>query len=80
MERTMTVEERIRRAEEIYAKRRKGEVKTIATVNVNREKKDIKLLKKMIIQLLICVTIYFVIYIVQQNKYAFSEDFINKTK
>ena len=52
MERTMTVEERIRRAEEIYAKRRKGEVKTIATVNVNREKKDIKLLKKMIIQLL----------------------------
>ena len=46
MERTMTVEERIRRAEEIYAKRRKGEVKTIATVNVNREKKDIKLLKK----------------------------------
>ena len=80
MERTMTVEERIRRAEEIYAKRRKGEVKTIATVNVNREKKDIKLLKKMIIQLIICVTIYFVIYIVQQNKYAFSEDFINKTK
>lgn len=80
MERTMTVEERIRRAEEIYAKRRKGEVKTIATVNVNREKKDIRLLKKMIIQLLICVTIYFVIYIIQQNKYVFSEDFINKTK
>lgn len=79
MERTMTVEERIRRAEEIYAKRR-GEVKNIEAVNVNREKKDIKLLKKMIIQLLICVTIYFVIYIVQQNKYVFSEDFINKTK
>lgn len=79
MERTMTVEERIRRAEEIYAKRR-GEVKNIEAVNVNREKKDIKLLRKMIIQLLICVTIYFVIYIVQQNKYVFSEDFINKTK
>ena len=79
MERTMTVEERIRRAEEIYAKRR-GKVKNIETVNVNREKKDIKLLRKMIIQLLICVTIYFVIYIVQQNKYVFSEDFINKTK
>jgi murein DD-endopeptidase MepM/ murein hydrolase activator NlpD len=78
MERTISVEEKIRRAEEIYAKRKQGEIKPIATVNVN-EKKDIKLLRKMIIQILICIFIYFVIYAVQSNSFPFSEDLINKT-
>lgn len=77
MERVMTVEEKIRRAEEIYQRRREGETRPIAKVTVN-DKKDIKLLKKMIIQILICVTIYFVFYIIQNNQYVFSEDFINK--
>ncbi len=45
MERALTVEEKIRRAEEIYEKRRQGNERTVATVNVNN-KKDIKLLKK----------------------------------
>ena len=61
MERTMKVEEKIRRAEEIYERRKQGETRQLATVNV-REKKDIKLLKKMIIQIIICILIYFVIY------------------
>ena len=73
----MSVEEKIRRAEEIYQKRRQGEIRPIAKVSVN-EKKDIKLLKKMVIQILICVTIYLVIYSIQKNQYVFSEDFINK--
>lgn len=77
MERTMTVEEKIRRAEEIYERRRQGEIKPVATVNV-REKKDIKLLKKMIIQIIICVLIYFGIYCIQNNQYVFSEDFLKK--
>ena len=77
MERLMSVEEKIRRAEEIYQKRRQGEIRPIAKVSVN-EKKDIKLLKKMVIQILICVTIYLVIYSIQKNQYVFSEDFINK--
>lgn len=77
MERTMTVEEKIRRAEEIYERRRQGETKPIATVNV-REKKDIKLLKKMIIQIIICALIYFGIYCIQNNQYVFSEDFLKK--
>ena len=42
------------------------------------DKKDVKLLKKMIIQILICITIYFVFYIIQNNQYVFSDDFINK--
>ena len=47
MERTMTVEEKIRRAEEIYARRQAGSLTKTATVNINTNtKKDLKLLKK----------------------------------
>ena len=35
MERTLTVEEKIRRAEEIYERRKQGETRPIAKVNVN---------------------------------------------
>lgn len=77
MERTLSVEEKIRRAEEIYERRKRDNMRPIATVNVS-EKKDIKLLKKMIIQVLICVAIYLIIYTIQNNNYIFSEDFIKK--
>ena len=77
MERVASVEEKIRRAEEIYEKRKQGNVRPVATVNVN-DKKDIKLLKKMLIQMLICVSIYLIIYTIQSNNYVFSQDFINK--
>lgn len=77
MERVMTVEEKIRRAEEIYQKRRQGEARPVAKVAVN-EKKDIRLLRKMMIQMLICVAIYLMIYAIQNNQYVFSNDFINK--
>lgn len=78
MERTISVEEKIRRAEEIYERRKQGNTRPIATVSVNQEKKDIKLLKKMIIQILVCVLIYLVIYTIQNNEYVFSKDFTNK--
>ncbi len=79
MERTISVEERIRRAEEIYEKRRQGESRPITKVNVNNsQKKDIKLLKKMIVQILVCISIYLAIYAIYNNKYVFSEDFIKK--
>lgn len=77
MEKTMSVEEKIRRAEEIYERRKQGNTKPVATVNI-REKRDVKLLKKMIIQILICVTIYIIIYIIQNNNYVFSQEFLNK--
>ena len=82
MERVMTVEEKIRRAEEIYQRRKQGETRPIAKVAVNdkNDKKDIKLLKKMIIQVIVSITIYLCVYIVQNNQYVFSEDFINKAK
>lgn len=79
MERTMSVEEKIRRAEEIYARRQEGAQRRTTTVSVNNEnKKDVKLLKKMIIQILISITIYLIIYIIQNNNYIFSEDFLKR--
>ena len=78
MERTMTVEEKIRRAEQIYEKRKQENTRQVATVNVSREKKDIKLLRKMIIQILVCVSLYLIIYAIQKNEYVFSKDFTNK--
>lgn len=77
MERAMSVEDKIRRAEEIY-QRRHGDSKTIAKVSVN-EKKDVKLLKRMVIQMLICMSIYMIIYVIRNNNFPFSQDFINKT-
>lgn len=78
MERTMSVEEKIRRAEEIYQRRKQGEVRQVAKVDITKEKKDMKLFKKMLIQMLICIAIYLVIYTINNSNYVFSEDFINK--
>lgn len=80
MERTMSVEDKIKRAEEIYARRREGEQRKTTTVSINNNtKKETKLLKKMIIQIAISLTIYLIIYIIQNNNYIFSEEFIKKT-
>ena len=78
MERTMSVEEKIRRAEEIYEKRKQVMERPVTTVNLNNNKKDIKLLKKMIVQIIICSCIYFAIYLIYNSNYVFSEDFIRE--
>ena len=81
MERTMSVEEKIRRAEEIYQRRQGENAARTQTQKVpvnNTEKKDIKLLKKMIIQIIVCILIYCIIYTIQNSQFIFSEDFINK--
>ena len=85
MERAMSVEERIRRAEERYERKKMIEdgyrfEKKEDKFQKEKEKKDIKLLKKMIIQIVICTCIYLIIYTIQNNKYVFSEDFINNIK
>ena len=80
MERTLTPEEKIKRAEEIYARRRSGYTRNkVATVNVSKEK-NYDILKKIILQILICLLIYFIFYLIQNSNYVFSEDVINKTK
>lgn len=79
MERTISVEEKIRRAEELYERRKRNTSRPVATVNVN-DKKDMTLFKKMIIQIIICIVIYLIFYVITNNKYPFSEDFTNKAK
>ena len=82
MEKTMSLEEKIKRAEEIY-NRRKGiniEENRTEKLHVNEPTKDVKLLKKLIIQIIICGIIYGTFYIIQNNKFIFSEDFLNKSK
>ncbi len=78
MERAISIEEKIRRAEEIYQRRKQGETGKVTTVNINREKRNIKIFKKMLIQMFICIVIYLVIYTINNSNYVFSEDFINK--
>ena len=80
MERTMSVEDKIKRAEEIYAKRQEGIQRKTATVSLNNDdnKKDIKLLKNMVIQIILSLLIYGIIYIIQNNNYIFSEEFLKK--
>lgn len=84
MERTMSVEDKIRRAEEIYNRRRENENRTAsARVSVDKNndydnKKLNKKLKKMIIQIIVCMLIYLTFYYVINNNYVFSEDFRKK--
>ena len=81
MEKTMSVEEKIRRAEEIYARRNNGDYANTARVRVNgKDKKDVKVFKKLFIQIVICLFIYGVFYLVKNSNYIFSEDFVNKAK
>ena len=80
MERILTPDERIRRAEEIYYRKRiqtKG--RDIARVSVS-EKPNFSLLKKMFLQIAICILIYCMLYLVQTTDYVFSGDVLGKTK
>jgi len=79
MERSVSVDEKIRRAEEIYNRRNSTNERRTATVNVAPVKNKIKL-KKMLIQVLICILIYTIYYLITSTNYVFSTDVINKTK
>ena len=79
MEKTMSVEDKIRRAEEIYYKRKEHDLPAREIIK-KQEKKDFKLLKKMIRQIIGCLLIYAFFYLIVNNNYIFSEDFTNKAK
>lgn len=83
LERTLTGEEKIRRAEEIYKKRKGaysyGRDNRALKVSV-KEEKNFSLFKKMILQIAICFVIYFIYYLIQNSNYIFSEEVLSKTK
>lgn len=81
MERTMSIEDKIKRAEEIYYRRRQQELPSRELLkSESKGKKDIKLFKKLIKQIITCVIIYSIFYLIINNNYIFSEDFTNKAK
>lgn len=80
MERVLSREERIRRAEEIYARRKNIRERTKrATVNVSQPK-NFKLLKKVALQIIICAIIYYIFYLISTTSYSFSEGTLSKTE
>lgn len=81
MERALSAEERIRRAEEIYQRRRTENGVRVPTSNVNVKKNvEYRLFKKLVLQIVICLLIYFIFYLIKNSNYIFSEDVINKTR
>lgn len=81
MERIMSVEDKIRRAEEIYYKRREQDIPMRETIKkIPKKKKNIKLIKKMIKQIIVCLIIYGIFFVIINNNYVFSADFTNKMK
>ena len=90
MERILSQEERIRRAEEIYNRRRyenRYNANQYAyierrrdSVKPNSVKTKKKIVKKMMLQILICTIIYFAFYFMNNSKLIFSEDVNTKTK
>jgi len=81
MEKVISVEDKIRRAEEIYYRRRNNETPNRDIIKQTvKPKRNIKLLKKMIKQIFICLIIYGVFYMIINNNYIFSEDFTNKVR
>ena len=89
MEKSISQEERIRRAEEIYSRRRynnrsgeslyrSGETRNRYQPQETRKIKG-KMINKMIIQMIVCVIIYTCIYMLQYSNYLFSKDMVDKT-
>ena len=81
MERALSPDERIRRAEEIYYRRKNlNENREKKTITYLEKRKKVGTLKKMINQIIICAFIYTAFFIVQNNSYVFSEEVTKKAK
>lgn len=88
MEKIMSVEDRIKRAEERYYRTRVDE-NTIKNERINElrrniskdnSKKEIKLFQKIVKQIILCLLIYGGFYLIVNNNYIFSKDFTDKAK
>lgn len=81
MERIFSQDERIKRAEEIYARRQNLRERTKrATLNVSNTNKNFKLLKRIVLQIVICLLIYLIFYLVNTTNYSFSKEALGKTE
>ena len=77
MEKTMSVEEKIRRAEEIYNKRNGNNYSYRYNM---KEKKSPSLMRRMIKQIIMCFIIYGVFYVVSNREYFLSSEFQDRVE
>ena len=75
----MQVDERIRRAEEIYARRKQVSGVRVPSNTVNN-RREYSLFRKMIFQIIICLLIYLAFYLIKNSNYIFSSNVIEQTK
>lgn len=81
MERILSDEEKFRKAEEIYNRRRNINVTVPARdLNKKKEKGDLKRFRKMLIQIGVSVCIYFCVYFAQCSNQYFSNDIMKKVE
>ena len=81
MERTLSVEEKIRKAEEIYNKRKNPNARTESeTINIKPNSFVTRKMKKLFIQLSICIIIYVILYSTDFGRVIFSENSSNYIK
>ncbi len=88
MEKVMSVEDRIKRAEERYYKTRldeniaknEGINELRRKISKDKPKKEIKLFQKIVKQIILCLLIYGGFYLIVNNNYIFSKDFTDKAK
>ena len=79
MDRIFSDEEKVRRAIEISQRRNQNYYTKNATrVNVNN-KKNYKLFKKMILQIIICLLIYIIFHLISTTNYTFSSEVLRNT-
>ena len=77
MERVLSQDERIRRAEEIYARKIQAQNRTSATVNVEDGNNN-RLTRKLITQFIICVILYISFYALKSSPDLLSQDIMYK--
>ena len=79
MERILSDEEKIRRAIEISNRRNNYYNTNVRKENIEYNKKEYKLFKKMFIQIVICLLIYGSFYLISNRNFIFSYEILNKT-
>ena len=82
MEKIMNSDERIRRAEEIYYRRRNQNLGSSYRKShiYGKEKKRNRPLRKLIMQIIFCMIIYVSILVVKNCDYIFTQEFLNSVK
>lgn len=80
MEKAISVEERIKRAEDIYYKRNGQCPKVERKKTKTKSTKKRTIVRKMLMQIFICLMIYVCFYAITNSEYVFSEEFRTEVK